>query len=72
MPYLSEQGMQALGLKLFAPSSPAAALTAVTAPAGTDSNVICKRFRDQFGQPDTIRLEDCRLVGALPVVYSIH
>ena len=42
-------GLQALGLKLFAPGSPAAALTAVAAPAGADSNVICKRFRDQFG-----------------------
>jgi aspartate aminotransferase-like enzyme len=46
---MTRSGVQALGLKLFAPSSPAAALTAVTAPAGTDSNVICKRFRDQFG-----------------------
>jgi aspartate aminotransferase-like enzyme len=42
-------GVQALGLKLFAPASPAAALTAVAAPAGTDSTAICKRFRDQFG-----------------------
>ena len=40
---------QALGLKLFAPSSPAAALTAVAAPAGADSTAICKRFREQFG-----------------------
>jgi len=37
------------GLKLFAPSSPAAALTAVAALAGTDSTAICKRFREQFG-----------------------
>jgi aspartate aminotransferase-like enzyme len=46
---MTRAGVQALGLKLFSPSSPAAALTAVAAPAGTDSNIICKRFRDQFG-----------------------
>jgi aspartate aminotransferase-like enzyme len=46
---MTRAGVQALGLKLFAPSSPAAALTAVAAPAGIDSTTICKRFRDQFG-----------------------
>lgn len=46
---MTRAGVEALGLKLFAPSSPAAALTAVTAPAGADSTDICKRFRDQFG-----------------------
>ncbi len=46
---MTRAGVQALGLKLFAPASPAAALTAVAAPAGTDSTAICKRFRDQFG-----------------------
>src|SRR5579862_2357769 len=46
---MTRAGVQALGLKLFAPGSPAAALTAVAAQAGADSNVICKRFRDQFG-----------------------
>jgi aspartate aminotransferase-like enzyme len=46
---MTRAGVQALGLKLFAKSSPAAALTAVEAPEGTDSNAICKRFRDQFG-----------------------
>jgi aspartate aminotransferase-like enzyme len=46
---MTRAGVQALGLKLFAPDSPAAALTAVAAPAGTDSTAICKRFRDQFG-----------------------
>jgi len=46
---MTRAGVEALGLKLFAPSSPAAALTAVAAPAGTDSTAICKRFRDQFG-----------------------
>ena len=46
---MTRAGVQALGLKLFAPSSPAAALTAVAAPTGVDSTTICKRFRDQFG-----------------------
>jgi aspartate aminotransferase-like enzyme len=46
---MTRAGVKALGLKLFAPSSPAAALTAVAAPAGADSTAICKRFRDQFG-----------------------
>ena len=34
---MTRAGAKALGLKLFAPGSPAAALTAITAPAGTDS-----------------------------------
>jgi aspartate aminotransferase-like enzyme len=46
---MTRAGVQALRLKLFAASSPAAALTAVAAPAGADSTAICKRFRDQFG-----------------------
>ena len=46
---MTRAGVQALGLKLFSASSPGAALTAVTAPEGADSNAICKRFRDQFG-----------------------
>lgn len=46
---MTRSGVQALGLKLFAPNAPAAAMTAVAAPAGTDSTAICKRFRDQFG-----------------------
>ncbi|MFY9561607.1 MAG: alanine--glyoxylate aminotransferase family protein [Terriglobales bacterium] len=46
---MTRAGVEALRLKLFAPKSPAAALTAVAAPAGTDSTTICKRFRDQFG-----------------------
>jgi aspartate aminotransferase-like enzyme len=46
---MTRAGVQALGLKLFAATSPAAALTAVVAPAGTDSTAICKRFREQFG-----------------------
>jgi aspartate aminotransferase-like enzyme len=46
---MTRAGVQALGLKLFAPGSPAAALTAVAAPAGADSTALCKRFREQFG-----------------------
>lgn len=46
---MTRAGIQALGLNLFAPTSPAAALTAVAAPPQADSTVICKRFRDQFG-----------------------
>lgn len=46
---MTRAGVQALGLELFSASSPGAALTAVAAPEGTDSNAICKRFRDQFG-----------------------
>jgi len=45
---MTRAGVQALGLKLFS-ASPGAALTAVAAPEGADSNAICKRFRDQFG-----------------------
>jgi aspartate aminotransferase-like enzyme len=46
---MTRAGVEALGLKLFSPACPAAALTAVAAPAGADSNAICKRFREQFG-----------------------
>jgi aspartate aminotransferase-like enzyme len=46
---MTRAGVAALGLKLFSPSSPAAALTAVAAPSAADSNAICQRFREQFG-----------------------
>jgi aspartate aminotransferase-like enzyme len=46
---MTRAGVEALGLKLFAPNCPASALTAVAAPDGADSNIICKRFREQFG-----------------------
>ena len=46
---MTRAGVEALGLKLFAPKSPTAALTAVAAPPGVDSTAICKRFREQFG-----------------------
>jgi aspartate aminotransferase-like enzyme len=46
---MTRAGVEALGLKLFAPSAPATALTAVAPPPGTDSTAICKQFRDRFG-----------------------
>jgi aspartate aminotransferase-like enzyme len=42
-------GVQAIGLKLFAPSAPSPALTSVLAPEGIDSGAINKTFRDTFG-----------------------
>jgi aspartate aminotransferase-like enzyme len=45
---MTRAAAQALGLKLFAPGCPAAALTAVSAPAGVDSSTIVKEFRDSF------------------------
>ena len=41
--------VQAMGLELFAPSSPGAAVTSVRPPAGMDSGVIVKEFRSRFG-----------------------
>ena len=38
-----------LGLELFAPGSPCSSVTAVKAPAGMDSGVIVKEFRNRFG-----------------------
>jgi aspartate aminotransferase-like enzyme len=38
-----------LGLELFAPGSPASSVTAIKAPAGMDSGVIVKGFRNRFG-----------------------
>jgi aspartate aminotransferase-like enzyme len=45
---MTRAGAQALGLKLFAASSPAAAVTAIEAPAGVDSGAIVKEFRESF------------------------
>jgi aspartate aminotransferase-like enzyme len=39
----------ALGLELFSPGSPGAAVTAIKAPAGMDSGKIVKGFRERFG-----------------------
>ena len=45
---MTRAGAKALGLKLFAAKSPAAALTAIQAPEGIDSSAIVKEFRDSF------------------------
>lgn len=45
---MTRAAVNALGLKLFSPSAPAAALTAVSAPAGLDSGAIVKEFRESF------------------------
>jgi aspartate aminotransferase-like enzyme len=41
--------VEALGLELWAPGSPGSSVTAVKAPAGMDSGVIVKEFRNRFG-----------------------
>jgi aspartate aminotransferase-like enzyme len=41
--------VQKIGLELFSPASPGASVTAVKAPAGMDSGVIVKEFRNRFG-----------------------
>ena len=45
---MTRAGAKALGLTLFAPSCPAAALSAINSPAGLDSGAIVKEFRDTF------------------------
>jgi aspartate aminotransferase-like enzyme len=45
---MTRAGAKALGLTLFAPTAPAAALTAINAPAGLDSSALVKDFRDRF------------------------
>ena len=46
---MTRAGAQALGLQLFAPAAPAAALTAIQSPAGVDSGAMVKQFREDFG-----------------------
>jgi aspartate aminotransferase-like enzyme len=46
---MTRTGLKALGLKLFAPRSPAAALTAVLVPEGVDSGVVVKALKTRFG-----------------------
>src|ERR1700688_2317413 len=41
---MTRAGAQAMGLKLFASSAPAAALTAIQSPSGIDSGAIVKQF----------------------------
>jgi len=45
---MTRAGAQALGLKLFAAKSPAAALTAIHSPDKMDSGAIVKEFRESF------------------------
>jgi len=45
---MTRAAVEALGLKLFAPNSPAAAATAVYAPEGLDSGVIVKELKTRF------------------------
>jgi aspartate aminotransferase-like enzyme len=46
---MTRAGAKALGLELFAPTCPAAALTAIRAPDGVDSGAMVKQFREDFG-----------------------
>jgi aspartate aminotransferase-like enzyme len=46
--HMTRAAAEALDLKLFAPSVPAAALTAICAPEGVDSSAIVKEFRESF------------------------
>ena len=46
---VTREAVLALGLKLFAASSPANAATAVCAPEGLDSGAIIKELRNRFG-----------------------
>jgi aspartate aminotransferase-like enzyme len=45
---MTRAGAQALGLKLYAATAPAAALTAICSPDGIDSGKIVKEFRESF------------------------
>lgn len=46
---MTRAAAEELGFKLFAPDSPAAAVTAISAPAGTDSGSIVKELKSRFG-----------------------
>ncbi len=46
---MTRAATKALGLKLFSPGSPGAALTAIASPEGIDSSDIVKAFRNGFG-----------------------
>ena len=46
---MTRSAVAALGLRLFAPDSPASALTAVLPPAGLDSGKVVSGLREQFG-----------------------
>ncbi|MCI0355961.1 MAG: alanine--glyoxylate aminotransferase family protein [Acidobacteria bacterium] len=46
---MTRAGAEAIGLGLFAASSPASALTAIFPPAGVDSTAVVREFREGFG-----------------------
>ena len=46
---MTREAAKALGIELFAPSAPAAAVTALIPRDGLDSGVIVKAFKEQFG-----------------------
>ena len=46
---MTRAAVLALGFRLFAPDCPSAAATAVYAPEGVDSGVICKELKTRFG-----------------------
>src|SRR5882757_7348129 len=46
---LTRVAATALGLKLFAPTCPSSAVTAIVPPAGVDSSALVKDFRESFG-----------------------
>jgi aspartate aminotransferase-like enzyme len=48
MAEMTRAGAQALGLKIFAASCPAAAVTAIESPPGVESGAIVKEFRESF------------------------
>ena len=48
MAEMTRAGAKAMGLKIFAASCPAAAVTAIESPAGVDSSAIVKEFRESF------------------------
>jgi aspartate aminotransferase-like enzyme len=45
---MTRAAVEALGMRLFAPDAPAAAVTAVLPPAGLDSGVIVKELKSRF------------------------
>lgn len=45
---MTRAALQALGFKLFAPESPAAAVTAVLPPEGVDSGIVVKELKSRF------------------------
>lgn len=46
---MTREAAIAMGLRLFAPDSPSAAVTSILAPDGVDSGKIVKLFRERFG-----------------------